>query len=34
VTGGYSITRDDVAKALLDLTGDLASIGHVIAIAG
>ncbi|MEU6750826.1 NAD(P)H-binding protein [Spirillospora sp. NPDC046719] len=34
VTGGYSITRDDVAKALLDLAGDLPSIGHVISIAG
>jgi putative NADH-flavin reductase len=34
VTGGYMISRDDVAKALLDLAGDLPSIGHVISIAG
>jgi uncharacterized protein YbjT (DUF2867 family) len=34
VTGGFSVARDDVAKALLDLTGDLSSIGHVIAVTG
>ncbi|MDL4820013.1 NAD(P)-dependent oxidoreductase [Actinomadura opuntiae] len=34
VPGGYTISRDDVAKALLDLTGDLSSIGHVVSIAG
>jgi putative NADH-flavin reductase len=34
VTGGFSISRDDAAKALLDLTGDLPSIGHVVSIAG
>ncbi|MFB4299053.1 NAD(P)-dependent oxidoreductase [Actinomadura sp. NTSP31] len=34
VPGGFTISRDDVAKALLDLAGDLPSIGHVVSIAG
>ncbi|QKG26606.1 NAD(P)-dependent oxidoreductase [Actinomadura verrucosospora] len=34
VPGGFTMTRDDVAAALLDLAGDLPSIGHVVSIAG
>jgi putative NADH-flavin reductase len=34
VLGGASIARTDLATALLDVTGDPSTIGHVVSVAG